>query len=324
MATKRSKNKARTRLSKTVVATFGDTAVPKPPLTVQTCFEHVVENFISGHEDLFRLIETIILSHLLVEIVIKDGLRAINPALVLEAIDAEDVAIVSGKKAALLNSTKDDAKSAKFTVLLGRYLQFENVTRYRKSLDDLALLRNRIAHAGAGIKLGVNEHAVLLSRFIFPFIKERVEISPYLWKDFEKIQHLVYNEFMATLGRKIIAHRRKVNGVSASVIQQRIDAGPELMDHGVTGGEYEEFENLPCPACGHKSTSIVNGVEIEDADGRLAHGWSYSICSVCDLKMNREEQEEIALRQPDKYFRTVPDMGSWESALVERDSLDFM
>jgi len=67
-------------------------------LSLEKSFNRLLSNFIENKDDSFILLETIVLSCILVESILREKLKEINPALLLERVDPVSVALISGKK----------------------------------------------------------------------------------------------------------------------------------------------------------------------------------------------------------------------------------
>lgn len=287
-------------------------------LTVSKLFNRVLGNFIKMPTGVFSLLETLILTGIIIEAVIKNLLKKISPVLTLEVFDPINIALVSGKRKKLVADCKtevSDIKSAPITVLLERFLKFYPAGKYPDGLRSYFALRNKIIHSAENVSLEENRIGILLTKTIFPFIKQYVDVSGQIWSEIEKITMVVHDTYKANLLRKILEHRKVVAGLQPLEIERLIKIVPKL-------GKDEFFfgEGLNCPSCGHPSVDVVGGVEFEyegTYDGEIEYTTSeYCIikCSVCNLNLDKEELEEV-FENPKAYFLLDGDLKEWKKVL---------
>lgn len=290
-------------------------------LTFTDTFNQVLTNFLETETRVFHLLETIILSCVLVEAIIKSQLKKINPTLILDKIDSETIALVSNKTKRLLAKPTceiSDVKTASITVLMERFSKFKDITPYQAGLRKFFDLRNKIVHSADNVSLQENEISILLTKYVFPFIKEYVNVNQRIWQDIEKISHVAHDHYRRNLVKGITEHRRAAEKLKPEEVDKRIASKLTLEKT-----ESVEKEDLVCPACYNPSMVLINGVDVEYEGGEIVpHGYKYGICKVCGLKLDFVEQEEL-IKQPRYYFAPSDEqLSDWQKAVEEPDYSD--
>lgn len=290
-------------------------------LTFEDTFNQVLSNFLETETRVFHLLETVILSCVLVEAIVKSQLKKINPTLILDRIDSETVALVSGKEKQLLVKPAyeiSDVKTASITMLMERFSKFKDISQYQAGLRKFFDLRNKIVHSADNISLQENEISILLTKHVFPFIKEYVSVNQRIWQDIEKISYVAHDHYRRSLVKTITEHRREAEKLKPEEVEKRIASKLTLEKT-----ESIEKEDLVCPACYNPSMVLINGVDVEYEDGEMVpHGYKYGICKVCDLQLDFLEQEEL-IKQPGYYFAPSDEqLSDWQKAVEEPDYSD--
>ncbi len=286
-------------------------------LSLEKAFSKLLSNFIENRDDSFILLETIVLSCIVIESVVREKLKEINPALLLEKIDPISIALVSDKKEKLLETVRLDAsdvKTANITVLLDRYLNFYKKSQYKKGIESLFNLRNKILHAASNNIIDKQKITLLLTRSIFPFIKSYVKVSDIEWAKIQRIQKVAYSAFKADLVRKILLFKDIANKISKNDKNKLNEGKYEL-------GENEEIlaEDFFCPSCKYNSVIVVSGADFDwNPDGILG-GSYYSVrCKICELELSSSEFKEIA-ENPSEYFSPSEQDFAWTNVIRERE-----
>ncbi len=286
-------------------------------LSLEKAFSRLISNFIENRDDSFILLETIVLSCIVVESIIREKLKEINPALLLDKIDPISIALVSYKKEKLIEPTTlgvSSIKTANISVLFDRYLKFHKKSKYKKGVESLFNLRNKILHASPENIIDKQQITLLLTRSVFPFIKAYEKVSNVKWLKIKKIQRVAYSAFKADLIRKILFFKDIANKMT-------VNEKDKLNEKKYEQGDNEEIiaADLFCPSCKHKSVFIISGVDFDwNPDGVIENSY-YSIqCKVCELELSGGEFEEIA-DNPNEYFAKKEQNLAWTNIIREQE-----
>ncbi len=287
-------------------------------LSLEKTFTRVLASFIENKDDSFVILETVVLCCITIEAIIREKLREINPALLLERVDPVSIAILSDKADKLItqpSSDISDIKTATISVLFDRFLRFYNKTRYKNGIEALFSLRNKILHAAPKNVLDAYIITLMLTRDIFPFIKDYVKVSNITWLKIRRIQRVAYDAFKVDLARKIVSSREHSEHMSKVGIQELLSEKPYI-------SEYEDaiVTDLLCPACKHQSVTIVRGVDFGwTPDGSIEDEYCTAHCRVCELDLTADECEEIADNY-EEYFGHTKAGKSWGSISLEPEA----
>jgi hypothetical protein len=286
-------------------------------LSLEKTFNKLLSNFINNENDSFTTLETIILSCITIEAIIKEELKEINPALLLDRIDPVLIAMLSNKKDKLINpplTEISDVKTANISILFERYLMFYKNKEYIKGIDSLFNLRNKILHAAQDNVIEKHEITLLLTRYVFPFIKTHVKVSDDKWSQVEKIKKVVYNDFKADLVRKIIAFKEAADKMTKKEKDELFKEKPFTDEN-----ETSLADNLLCPSCKYSSVTLASGVDFDwNPDGTMENGYYIARCRVCELELDKNEFEEIA-DNPDEYFSSEEQDFSWTNVIRDQE-----
>lgn len=284
-------------------------------VTLGECFGNLIVQFNKNHEDSFGLIHAICTAGILVEATIKERLVQIDPALILNKVKPDDLALLSGRVKLLRNKPNKEAcdvQAENISKLLGRYDQFFDFPE-AEVIKNFLKIRNRLVHSGLNFSIHKLEVAQMLAEYIFPFLKKHIDVQARLWRDFEAIAEVYQDEYRVDLLRKIKTAREKYAELTSHNIQKAIETDPKLPKD-----EFFMFDCLPCPGCGRANTAYVGGVDFEserDAeDGVVIHSYTYSVCRVCSLELGQVDIEEI-VSNPDVYFEDPEEAEFWSDAL---------
>jgi len=288
-------------------------------LDLEKTFGRLVQNFIEDDGDSFVLLETIALSCIVIEAIIREGLYDINPALLLDRPDPTDIALISGKEAKLLQpSIKNvsDVKTSNIGDLLKRFLMFNDKASYKEGIDSLFKYRNRILHVAQNNIIDRYELALLLTKFIFPFIREYVHLPEKEWEQIEKIKKVAHHDYRANLMRLIIKHRKYANKLSTDEKLALSNEQPTLLD-------YESLikDHLLCPACKNKTVSVFSGVEYDYSPDGLGdiYGYHSARCRVCEFYYDQDTINEI-VDNSEVYFDSDESGHGWDDLPDEFDT----
>ena len=305
-----------TKLNKAIILSVKD-----DKLTAEKMFNRVLKNFIrtptgrTSTDVIFKLLETLILTGIIIETIIKNKLRTINPALILESVDPVNIALVSGKKKKLIDKCEirvSDIKSAPITTLLDRFSKFFDTGRYLISLRNYFTLRNKIVHSAQNVSLEENKIALLLTKSIFPFIRQYVDAEEQTWIGVEKIAFVAHDMYKANLVREILEYRKRARKISPDKVKQLIMAAPKIqINESVLG------ENLICPACHNASMDFITGVEAEyEGPGEYSvNEYNNISCRVCEIALEKSDIEEI-IKNSEHFFSPSEDqLAEWRDVL---------
>lgn len=285
-------------------------------LTLEKTFSRLLTNFIDNKDDSFVLLETIVLSCIAIEAIIRESLSEINPALILEKIDPVQIAIVSNKRDKLINHIPLEAseiKTANLSILLDRYFHFYKMVQFRKGIEALFSYRNKILHVAQENTIDKHKVTLLLTRSIFPFIKEHVSVKPDEWSQVEKIRKVAHSAVKAELVRKLIHFQKLAVKISEAEIKKLLSGKPDLLKE-----ETILAADLLCPACKYQSVTLVSGVDFDwNPDGVLESAYYVARCRVCECEFDNDEFEEIT-ENPEEYFE--PEEEEWTNIIREKEA----
>lgn len=286
-------------------------------LSLEKTFDKLLLNFIRNENDSFSLLETIVLSCITIEAIVREKLRKINPALLLDQIDPVSIALLSNKKDKLITTpTKEisDIRTANISILIDRYLMFYRKSGYKDGISSLFNLRNRILHASQDNVIDKYSLTLLLTRSIFPFIKSYVKVSEDKWSQIEKIKKVAYNDFKLDLVQKIIAFKEHADKMTKKEKDELFNEKPFIDEN-----ETSLSDNLLCPSCKYSSTTLVSGVDFDwNPDGVMTNGYYLARCRVCEIELDKNEFEEIA-DNSDEYFSPEEQDFSWTNVIREEE-----
>lgn len=292
--------------------------VEKNNLTLGKTFEKVLRNFVDAYTQPFGLLETVILSCVIIEALVKEDLKKINPTLILHKFDPEAIALVSGKKDKLIVSQVpeiSEIRTASITELLIRLSKFKDLSAYSSALKEFFGLRNKIVHSAQNVTLKEYEITILLTKSVFPFIKSYIDVDKDIWENIEKVTFVIQDRFSTNLVRNIIKHRSKASKFFDSEIKKKIQAYT-LTD------EYETLypDKLTCPACQNEGMEYIIGATVDKSEEEInVYPYRTAMCTVCDMYLQDYEIEEI-IAHHEKYFSpTKKQLEAWEEALQEPD-----
>lgn len=269
-------------------------------LTFGHSFNRVLSNFIATEREVFRLLETVIVTCLLVEAIIKNQLAKINPALMLKELKAEDIVLISGEAERLIvptNREMSDVATAPILELTRRFSTIEDISEYEKGLKSLFAVRNKIVHTLPEVTLSETDITLLLTKYAFPFIHNYVDVSPHKWDDMEKISKVASSRFALHLSKKILEYGRNHKNANGDLVESKVD---ELNDG--SKNEILSSSELLCPACGNEKMLYLMDIENntnDESDLPLIN--YYARCQHCSISLQQDEIEEV-IKNYEQYF----------------------
>lgn len=246
------------------------------------------------------------------ELLLKEELERICPALVLDKVDDDglQVAKAFGLAKELINPKQLESvelKTAPFPKLLNRATKFMDLKEVRPSLEKLYKIRNALLHHRCD--LDVLEVNLLLTKEVLPLLeslthdnkKYKFRIGPKRWERLKEIEQASKNLFESDLAKKLAHHAELASKLSAMRIALLTKSPPEL-----TSRDEEVVEqNLKCPACKNDALAAFHlyDVDYDDESGLASGGYRVVSmrCCVCALDLDESEIEYI-VENFDKYL----------------------
>lgn len=291
-------------------------------LSMEDCFKKVLDNFLALPGDTFNILQVVMLSGVLLEAVIKEKLKKINPALILDNIDSIPVALVSGKTSHILKDIKfdmDDVKTAAISKLIKRLESFEDLSKLQTSFSFFFKIRNRIMHNSINVLVNERTVNIILVKKIIPFLKEYINVNSSIWKKFERFANVVGTEFIENLMKLVLEHEKIAETISE-------EKAKELMSKGSSLSSDEHFlsNGLVCPSCKNDSLDIIMGVDYDYCDHEIMATGMYNIgrCKVCGLELDDQEIQGIVDNQ-EKFFTESDNTEEWDVALEPNYGYDY-
>lgn len=291
-------------------------------LSAKDCFEEVLDSFLDLPGDTFNILQVIMLSGVLLEAVIKEKLKKINPALILDNVDSIAIALVSNKKSSILKGIKfdqDDVKTAPISKLINRLESFENLDKVKTNFSSFLRIRNRIMHNAMDVSIDERTINFLLIKSVLPFLREHISISPTIWKKFEKFADVVGTEFIENLMKLVLKHEK----IAEDITEEKIK---ELMSKRFNLSSDEHFlsNGLVCPSCKNDSMDIIMGVDYDYCDHEIMATGMYNIgrCKVCGLELDDQEIQGIVDNQKN-FFIEGDNAEEWDAALEPNYGYDY-
>lgn len=264
--------------------------------------EEALNDFLESGAKTSRIASAIIKVATGVELLLKDYLERICPALILEKLDDSGMQVAKifnlGKH---MRSPKDldavEIRTAPFPVLLTRASKFFDIAEVTPHLHRLHKIRNSlIHHRGTVDILEVN---LLLVRHIFPFVERLSKVDKYHWPHFSdetwtKIRELERNSvdvLSSQLAKNLAHHSRLFTQLSADKRALLAASQPETK----TRDEQLIESGLICPACKGETLSAFQDYDVDIQDGEPIAGYMLPSmrCRVCGLELDEPEIDYI-------------------------------
>lgn len=264
--------------------------------------QEAISDFLESGTEPSKIASAVIKVATGIELLLKDKLERICPALVLEKIDesaksALQIAKVFDLGKHMRNPKELDTvdiKTISFISLLTRAEKFIDLAVARPYLEQLQKSRNSLVHHKG--KVNMWETNLLLVKHIFPFIQSlgqtdtRIQSSftSSTWEKIGEIERYSINALSSQLAKKIAHHERQSEKLTETETRMRIESEPE--------DTWEDIINpdLLCPACKNRSLT-ARGEFDEDADDGGFWRFYYVImdCRVCKLELEFSEVTHI-------------------------------
>lgn len=258
-----------------------------------------------------------------VELILKEKLELICPALILEKIDVPGPAMQVAKafnlgkhliKPAELDLV--ELKTANFDTLLNRAAKFIELSEADPHLRRLQKIRNNLVHHKGVVDMWQTN--LLLVKHIFPFLQNlgksdrrfQLSLTSAVWAKIKSIEKASADGFTSQLAKKIAYHEMKSDKLSEREVAMRIESEPEEA--------FEELINpsLLCPACRNRSLAALGDFDEEgDENGFSRIYYVLMDCRVCELKLEPNEVRHI-LENFEAFFEGLVqnEKPEWEQA----------
>ena len=261
-----------------------------------------LDDFLESGAKTSRIASAIIKIATGVELLLKDYLEQICPALILEKLDnpGMQVAKVFDLRKHM-RSPKDldavEVRTATFPVLLERATRFFDIAEATPHLTKLHKIRNSlIHHRGTVDILEVN---LLLVQHIFPLVERLSKLVKYqgpripreTWKKIHELKKSSVDALTSQLAKKLVHHSRIFARLSAKKISALVASDPEKP---TSGAELIEF-GLVCPACRTVTLAVCQEFDVDVEDGEVigASMIPSMNCRVCGLELEESEIRHI-------------------------------
>lgn len=288
--------------------------------------QEAIEEFLQSGAEPGKFASCIIKMATATELLVKEKIEKLCPALVLDNIDDHglQVAKVFGLSKKLLNPNALDRvslKTASFPKLLCRAAHFFDLGGSAKHLERLHSIRNGLIHHSEDID--IDEVNLLLITKIFPFLEQFTKddkalafrVKSETWRQLKQLAESSSDVIATELSKKLAHHARFAKKLSAARTAVLIAAEPE------TKRDEQLVEtNLLCPACKNESLGAFVDYEVDYDDGLPVGGSSFPSmrCRVCDLDLDQDEIETV-ITSFGKFFDKdhQKEKADWENALAE-------
>jgi hypothetical protein len=266
------------------------------------------------------------------ELLLKEKLEQLCPALVLESIDEAGLQVaklygLGDKMLVPKELERVEIKTVSFPKLLNRVGRFFDVAAAKPHLSDLHSIRNELIHHRG--RVDVARVNLLLIEKVFPFLETftkgdsmlKIRLRADTWKRLQQLAESSADIVVTELGKKTAHFANVAKRISNKRVQMLQASKIE-----VENDESIVMENLHCPACRNRSATMFSGwdVDMDDA-GNATSGWVYFVmrCNVCGLELEQDEIECI-MGHFEKFVgpENVAEKDDWENALIEPDYAD--
>ncbi len=260
--------------------------------------KEAIDDLIKGSADMRMLVNSIIKAAVSAELLMKQKLMGICPALLLEKIDDSGINLARVyemedmvRKEAL---SSNPIKTVRFEILLKRAVAYQVIEEKDKEfLTKLGKHRNAILHHKETID--ADKIRILLARDTFPLLKRLIPSDSIIlgdrqvWETLNKISNDSIPGVVADMQANFAEHKKVRSGLSAKEISDRTGAAVQKGE-----GEIIEQRDLLCPACNEPSMAALIGADAEDeGDGMMLTAYSRMECRVCGLILDDDDIEDV-------------------------------
>ena len=136
--------------------------------------EEGLKEFLESGNDARRIVSCLIKTQISIELIFKEYLKGICPALILERIDDEGIQVIKifsleGKTTNRTKNNKQELRTANFVIILKRLNQFVDLSAIMDKLLELSKLRNEVVHHEININLDDIAGEGYFSVYVFVF-----------------------------------------------------------------------------------------------------------------------------------------------------------
>jgi transcription elongation factor Elf1 len=272
--------------------------------------QEAVEDFLESGAKTERIASAIIKVATGVELLLKNVLERICPALILDKVDDAglQVAKVFGLGSRMRSPKELDTvelRTAAFPTLLVRASKFLDISQAAVHLHKLHKMRNSLIHHRG--RVDVLEANLLLIEHVFPFLETlsklektaTVQLSADTWKRLTDVRSRSFDVLSSQLEKKLAHFQQSVKAFSSERVALLANSKPEPLTR-----EEEVIEaNLTCPACKQESLAAFQDIDVDfDETGPVAGHFIFSMrCRVCGLELDESEIAHI-IEHFDQYF----------------------
>jgi len=291
-----------------------------------------IDEFLESGDRPTKIASSVIKIATAAELLLKEKLERICPALVLDTIDENALQVAKifelGNK---MQNRKEldgvELKTAAFPKLLNRTSKFFDLKTFKSSLSKLHEIRNSLVHHRGKVDLA--EVNILLIEKVFPFFEEftrnekylQFRLKPEIWKRLKKLEESSWDAVVTDTAKKLAHYEDKAKRLSKQRTALLLEAAPEP-------GEDEEIvsQGLQCPACRNNSLSAFSSFDVDfDETGPVSGHILFTMrCGVCGLELE-EDEIHLIIAQFEKFFGatgTQDQKDQWEEAVQEPDYSD--
>ena len=285
-----------------------------------------LDDFLESGAKTSRIASAVIKIATGVELLLKDYLEQICPALILEKIDDAGMQVAKifdlGKH---MRSPKDldavELRTATFAVLLNRATKFLDIGEAAPHLYKLHKVRNSLIHHRGAVD--IHEVNLLLVRHIFPLVERltttgkhrRSYVSKDAWAKIRELERLSMNTLSSQLAKKIAHHSGLFSHLSDKRIALLAASHPET---SVAGEELVESAFI-CPACKNETLAAFRDYDVETEDGEViaAYVAPNMRCRVCGVKLDESEIHYIIANFKEYIGDNEPERKAWKQWIEE-------
>jgi hypothetical protein len=293
--------------------------------------KEALDDFLESGANTSRFASAIIKVATGLELLLKDLLEQVCPALVLDKVDDPGLQVAKifnlGKQ---MRSPKElesvELRTAPFLTLLDRANKFFDIADAIPHLRKLHKIRNALIHHRGSVEmLDVN---LLLVRYIFPLVQRLSKVHKHglpripreTWAKVQEIERQSVNAISSQLAKKIAHHSKVVESFSNERTSVLAASNPESK----TAGADLIDAKLSCPACKFETLAGFRDYDVDVHEGVIIGGGviPYMSCRVCGLELEDPEIQYIV----DNFKQYLGDREEekelWR-AVIELESLDW-
>ena len=292
--------------------------------------EAAIKDFLESGTNTSRMAGAILQVATAVELLLKNYLEKICPALILDKIDDAGLQVAKlydlGK--VMISPKELDAttlKTASFSNIIQRVGKFMDLSKDEKHLRDLQNIRNALVHHRRKVEvLKVN---LLLARHIFPFVRKLgqmdrsvvLRITSETWDKIQELERLSVSALASQIAKRIAHFSNLASEMSEAKTLHLAKSIPEL-----NSKEDITSDDLSCLACHRNTATIFRDIDVDVEDGEIvgAYATFRMTCRVCEIEFDYEELNYI-VKNFEKFApeNSPGELERWTAAL-ELDTYD--